>query len=81
MDVRQKMVLLETVKLRHTTGLVNRVRLMMLSKFFMKETSSINVMCNMFSDVYFHSHICSKGMKLIHKNTFAVQTFPIVGSP
>jgi hypothetical protein len=34
---------------------------------FKKETNSINFMCNMFSTIYFLSHLCSKNTKLILK--------------
>jgi hypothetical protein len=75
--MRQKMELVKTVKLRQTVGLGNKVRLMKVSKFFMKETSTVNEMCNMFSDVHFNSCICSKGMKLIHKTHLLCRHFPL----
>jgi hypothetical protein len=47
---------------------------------FKKETNSINVLYNLFPYIYFHSYVCSKIMKLIHKtNFFCAVMFPGVG--
>jgi hypothetical protein len=51
--MRQKMVIVKTVKLRQTIGTVKRVMLMKLSKGFRKGNNSINVMYNMFPGYLF----------------------------
>jgi hypothetical protein len=44
---------------------------------FKKETDPINFIYNMFSNIYFLSHVYSN-MKLIHKISFSLQTcFPV----
>jgi hypothetical protein len=43
---------------------------------FKKEANLINFTCNMFSGVYFLSHVYSQIMILIREITFSVQTFP-----
>jgi hypothetical protein len=37
-----------------------------------KKNNSINMTCNMFCDIYFLSHACSKSMKLIGKITLSL---------
>jgi hypothetical protein len=45
---------------------------------FKMETDSINLMYNMFYNIYFLSHICRKNVILINELTFSVQTRSLV---
>lgn len=81
--MRHKMGIVKTFKLKQVTGMMNSVRMVKLKKRASdsrKENNSINFTYNMFADIYFVLHVCNKVMKLIHKITFSMQTFPSAGS-
>jgi hypothetical protein len=65
------MGIVKTMKMRQIIGMVKKVG---LKSYFKTENNSINLKYNMFSNIYFLSHICSMSKKLIHKITFSLQT-------
>jgi hypothetical protein len=62
----------EATKLRQVIRMASIMELLQLN--FKEEINSMNFKYNMFSNIYFPSHICIKSLKLIHTITFSVQT-------